>query len=193
MSSLDRMESKIVARTAVTRILFVLAGLALAGCTVQPLYYAGSVTVTGQPLAGGELPILSQVVVDAPLTRQEQEVRNHLLFLMGGGAGQTQTPLYSLKLGVTSTSGNAIAVQVQLDEEPTAGVVVMTANYVLTELATGKVIASGKPAINAPYDIPRQEYAAFRAVRDAENRAARELAELVRLSVAQKLSRPRRG
>lgn len=177
-------------KPCIARLAAVLAGLFLVGCTVQPLYYAGTVSVSGEVRPGG-LPVLSAVVVEAPTTRQEQEVRNHLIFLMGGGSGESQTPLYSLKLGVTSASGNAMVVQVQLDEEPTAGVVTMTANYVLTEIATGEVIAMGTPAINAPYDIPRQEYAAYRAVRDAENRAARELAELVRLSVAQKLSLPK--
>jgi LPS-assembly lipoprotein len=172
--------------------LLLLAGLLSAGCTVQPLYHAGSAGVNGT-VRPGQLPILSSVVVDAPSTRQEQEVRNHLIFLIGGGSGQTDTPKYSLALRVTSSTSSAVQIQVAEEEEPTAGLLIMKSNYVLKEIATNKVVASGLRQITSAYDIPRQEYAAYRAVRDAENRAARELAELVRLSVAQQLSKLQPG
>jgi LPS-assembly lipoprotein len=51
------------------------------------------------------------------------------------------------------------------------------------------VVASGTRQFVSSYDVPRQEFAALRAKRDAENRAARELAELIRLAVAQDLTR----
>jgi LPS-assembly lipoprotein len=41
--------------------------------------------------------------------------------------------------------------------------------------------------------VPRQQYAALRAERDAQDRAAREIAEQLRLAVAQDLSKPGRG
>ena len=43
--------------------------------------------------------------------------------------------------------------------------------------------------MQSSYDTPSQEFATYRAKLDAENRAARELAELLRLDVAQKLSK----
>ncbi|TIR45334.1 MAG: hypothetical protein E5X53_37300, partial [Mesorhizobium sp.] len=72
-------------------------------------------------------------------------------------------------------------------DEPTAGTVTLTANYVLTDAKTGKTIATGRRSIASSYDRPRQEFATYRAQIDAENRAARELADLLRLSIAQDL------
>ena len=80
--------------------------------------------------------------------------------------------------------------QIQTDEdEPTAGTVTLTASYVLTDAKTGVVIATGKRSIPSSFDKPTQEFASYRAQLDAENRAARELAEMVSLSVAQDLVR----
>ena len=59
------------------------------------------------------------------------------------------------------------------------------AAYTLTK--GGQAVSTGTRQIAASYDAPRQEYANLRAQRDAEDRAARELAELVRLAVAQDL------
>ena len=56
-------------------------------------------------------------------------------------------------------------------------------------IKTGKRIAAGKRNVSASFDRPRQEFARLRAERDAENRAARELAELLRLAIAQDMSK----
>ena len=75
------------------------------------------------------------------------------------------------------------------DDEPTAGTVTLTGTYVVTENRTGKRMAAGKRNVSASYDRPRQEFANMRAQRDASNRAARELAELLRLAIAQDMSK----
>jgi LPS-assembly lipoprotein len=62
---------------------------------------------------------------------------------------------------------------------------VLTSSYVLTKARTGEAVATGTRRISSSYDRSRQEFAALRAERDAENRAARELAELLRLAIAQ--------
>ena len=56
-------------------------------------------------------------------------------------------------------------------------------------LTSGEVVASGSRQIMSSYDVPRQEFAAYRARLNAEDRAARELAELLNLAIAQKLSK----
>ncbi len=63
----------------------------------------------------------------------------------------------------------------------------MLASYTLTD-SKGTVVANGNRQFAASYDVPRQEFAALRARIDAENRAARELAELLRLALAQDLA-----
>ena len=65
----------------------------------------------------------------------------------------------------------------------------LTATYVVTDITTGKQVAKGKRSIASAYDRPRQEFARRRAERDAENRAARELAELLQLAIAQEMSK----
>lgn len=164
------------------------AAVLLAGCTVRPLYDGGS-SVTGA-IAPSQDIRLGQIDIGLPDTRQEQEVRNHLLFLFGGGTPQAAEKRYRLELDVTASVTSAAQVQVATEEEPTAGLVIMRGTYSLSDIATGEIIASGRRQTTSAYDVPRQEFAALRAVRDAENRAARELAEFIRLAVAQELERP---
>src|SRR5690606_38368796 len=131
-------------------------------------------------------------------TRHAQQVRNHLIFLFNGGSGQPAAPRYALRLEVTRFDERGAVVQVGEDNEPSAGTLTLVADYVLTDLrgevtkdtgADGLVVTNGRRQIASAYDIPRQEYAALRAERDAEDRAARELAELLRLAIAQDLAR----
>ena len=118
------------------------------------------------------------------------EILNNLIFGFGRGAGEPASPVYSLDLGVTESVESAALVQVGTDEdEPTAGTVTLTATYRLANAKTGVVISSGKRSVTSSFDKPRQEFASYRAQIDAENRAARELAEALQLSIAQDLVR----
>ena len=73
---------------------------------------------------------------------------------------------------------------------PRAGRIVVTADYNLARESTGETVRSGKRSTVALVDFPVQEFAKVRATRDAENRAARELAELIRADIAASLPRP---
>lgn len=177
-------------RAAPRRIaLLTCLGLAIAatGCTVQPLH--GDITSsTGR--GGATSAALSSVAVKPVNDRVSQEVRNHLIFLFHGGAGQPAAPTYQLALETSSTSSSTAAVTVRTSTlEPTSAIQALRGTYTLTETATGRVVSRGSRSVQAAYDIPRQEYAAQRAQRDAENRAARELAELLRMVVGQELNR----
>ena len=162
------------------------AALALvSACTVRPLY-------SSQPLSPGSAlsasAELASISIKPVSTRYAQQVRNNLIFAFGQGSGEPASPAYTLDLGVTELVESAAIVQVQTQEdEPTAGTVTLTANYVLRDTATNTVIAVGKRSIPSSFDRPRQEFAAYRAQIDAENRSARELADLLRLSIAQDL------
>jgi LPS-assembly lipoprotein len=162
------------------------AALALvSACTVRPLY-------SSQPLSPGSQlsasAALSSIAIKPVNTRYAQQVRNNLIFAFGQGSGQPASPAYMLDLGVTELVESAATVQIQTEEdEPTAGTVTLTANYVLRDTATNTVIAVGKRSVPSSFDRPLQEYAAYRAQIDAENRAARELAEFLRLAIAQDL------
>jgi LPS-assembly lipoprotein len=165
----------------------ILCGLTtISACTVSPLY-GEAPAVAG--VQADVAAVLSSIAIEPADTRHEQEVRNHLIFLFRGGAGEPVAPAYSLALDVASRTQSAALQQVADEDEPTAGIVTLTADYQLTRTATGELAVSGRRQVTAAFDRPRQQYAAARAERDAENRAARELAELIRLGVAQDLLR----
>ncbi|TPM26029.1 LPS assembly lipoprotein LptE [Mesorhizobium sp. B2-3-5] len=179
-------------KTELSRLLrrIALAGLVgslalVSACTVRPLYSSAPLS-TGST-ANAEM---ASIAIKPVRTRYAQQVRNNLIFGFGRGAGEPASPLYSLDLGVTEAVESSALVQVGTDQdEPTAGSVTLTAGYTLTDANTGAVIAVGKRAITSSFDKPRQEFASYRAQIDAENRAARELAEALQLSIAQDLAR----
>lgn len=179
-------------KTELSRLLrrVALAGLVgsmalVSACTVRPLY-------SNAPLSTGVSANaeLASIAIKPVKTRYAQQVRNNLIFGFGRGAGEPASPLYSLDLSVTEAVESSALVQVGTDEdEPTAGSVTLTANYTLTDAKTGAVITVGKRSITSSFDRPRQEFASYRAQIDAENRAARELAEALQLSIAQDMVR----
>jgi LPS-assembly lipoprotein len=154
-------------------------------CTIKPLYsnpasYGAQAGVTAD---------LSSIAIKPVEPRYAQQVRNHLIFLFNRGAGQPAAAAYTLTLAVTAAHESAAVVQIGDDNEPTAGTVTMRAYYTLTGATSAEVIASGQRQIMSSYDVPRQEFAAYRARLNAEDRAARELAELLNLAIAQELSK----
>jgi LPS-assembly lipoprotein len=164
--------------------------LALAGCTVRPLYMKDSATTTGS--TAGMAANLASIAVNPVGTRYAQLVRNELIFLLGGGAGEATNPRYTLALNVSSSrQATASAATSTIDEVnvPTAAIVTLKASYTLTDAASGQRVASGKRAVTSSIDVPRQQYAALSAEQDAQARSARELAELLRLAIAQDLAK----
>ncbi len=167
-------------------VMFAVLALPLASaCTVKPLYSNPASDGT----QAGVTADLSSIVIKPVEQRYAQQVRNHLIFLFNRGAGQPAAAAYTLTLVVTALHESAAVVQVGDDNEPTAGTVTLTGNYSLAATATGEVVASGRRRIMSSYDRPRQEFAAYRARLNAEDRAARELAELLNLAIAQDLSK----
>lgn len=186
MSLPDARNSARLVRVA-ARLAF-LASIALASaCTVRPLYSDGPASAG---VEAGTATQLASVNIKPVNTRYGQEVRNHLIFMFNGGAGQQAAAPYTMDLAVSALTESSLLAEVtSKDDEPTAGAVTLTGTYVITDIKTGKRIAAGKRNVSASFDRPRQEFARMRAERDAENRAARELAELLRLAIAQDMSK----
>lgn len=181
-----------MSRGRLPRLVLVLAcsglAMAVAGCQVRPLYSAGGAVVSST--STGEATRLSSISIKPVSNRPAQIVRNQMIFLFNGGAKpQTQTR-YTVTLNVTSETASAAFVQVAEEDEPTAGTVTMRGVYDLVDNESGEVIRRGSRQVVASYDVSRQQFAALRAERDAQERAGRELAELLRLSIAQDLSQP---
>ncbi len=171
-------------------LLLGLLATAVSSCTVKPLYMKDAPTAQGEQ--SGIAADLASIEIKPVTTRYAQEVRNELIFLLGGGAGEAKAPRYDLTLNVASwqlTTAVTPAADVDSVNVPSAAVMTLTAHYVITDAASNKVVAKGTRSITSSIDVPRQQYAAQRAENDAQKRAAGELAQLLRLSIAQDLTR----
>lgn len=157
-----------------------------AGCTVRPMLAS---TDAGPGAHSGLAAALDTVSVTPVDTRYAQQVRNELIFLLHGGAAAPAKPRYTLNLTVTATKMSAATIQIANEEEPTAQIMTLRAVYRLHDNTTGKIIGTGTREITSSYDVPRQEYAVVRAEIDAQNRAARELARVLHLTIGQDLAR----
>lgn len=153
--------------------------LALAGCQVRPLYSTGS----------GMQQTLASISISEADDRVEQKVRNSLIFLLGGGSGEPANPEYHMELNVTATSSGVLLDTVDDDDAARAGRITVTADYNLARSDTAETVRSGRRSVVSLVDFPIQEFAKVRAIRDAENRASRELAELIRADIAASLAR----
>jgi len=145
---------------------------ALSACQVRPLYAEASGTGTH----------LASIGFSEATHRVGQVVRNHLIFLTSGGKGEPLSPQYNVQLNVSSTY-----IDILDDEDATGlqpGRVLVSGSYVLTRVSDGEVLKRGSRRATSLLDVSRQEFAELRSVRDAENRASRELAEFIRADLA---------
>ena len=174
----DAGRSYALARPAALAAALLVAAAGLSGCTeVRPLY--GSV---GQP--AGAAPVDARLkTVDVALSddRVGQKIRNELVFGLYGG-GEAPKPVYRLELRHTD---NATPLGVEKTTNIPAGyLVTLNVSYTLTDIATGKTLTYGTSFSNASYDASTQRFANVRAQRDAENRAAVEIAKDIRTKLA---------
>ena len=179
--------NRFLCTTTFTRALPVIALVALLqACQFQPLYSSDSGTVAGSSLA------LSSLSVAEANSRVGQQVRNHLIFLMSGGATPAN-PTHEVRIRVSSNS-RVLAAKVRSSITQsnqignTAGSVELTASYEIYDFASKQIIHRGNRFASAAYDQTSQSFATTRAARDAENRAAREVAEQLRFAIASDLS-----
>lgn len=170
---------------------FIALGLALAsagmtaGC-FQPLYGTAS-AVSGSPAVSSALASVEVEQIDAPNGTAEarlgNEIRNDLIFGLTGGSGAT-SPAYRLRIQI---SGNNQRVIVDTTTaRPDMEIYGIDATYSLTELASNKVVLTGRAFSRASYDIPgqQQRFARQRGERDAQNRSSSIIAEQIKSRLA---------
>ncbi|WP_284759831.1 hypothetical protein [Agrobacterium sp. fls2-241-TYG-188a] len=172
-------------RVAAALSVILFAGI-LAGCQVRPLY--------GE--ASGTRQKLETVNFASANSRVSQEVRNHLVFMAYGGVGEPTRKEYEVKITVSSsatstevTDDTSLSIGKNNYDGPYPGRVNMKGSYVLTRISDGQVLRAATRNVTAMIDLPQQQFANIRAVRDGENRAARELAEIIGTDIAATLSR----
>jgi LPS-assembly lipoprotein len=147
-----------------------------AGC-FQPMYAerADGKPALRERLAGVEVPQLNYPNASRE-ARVGQVIRNALMFsLYGDGAGAPATHRLIIRL---TTSRNSIIVDntTSLPEFENYGIDV---SYELKDNATDKTVLTGSTFARVSYDIPGQEqrFAKQRGLRDAEDRAAKTIAD----------------
>lgn len=145
----------------------------ISACTVQPL---NSV----KPSSAIAPTNLSNIEILEVGNRVGQQVRNKLIFALNGGK-EPVGATHSLKL-IAVASEATISV-ITSTKAPTAAQVTVSVNYTLREKPNNLIIATGTRQAIASYDRTNQSFANQRAERDAEDRAANEVAEQLRLLI----------
>jgi LPS-assembly lipoprotein len=174
-----------LARTRIAARLLAVAVLAAltAGC-FQPMYAEHSDGTPGlrEKLMGVEL-----MRVDKPNASREArvgvEIRNQLAFkLYGNATGMPPTHRLELRF---STSRSSLLLD-PTTALPSSENYSLDAQYNLIEIATNKSVMTGTTFSRVSYDIPGsiQRFSRARAFRDAEDRAANEIAENIQTRLA---------
>ncbi len=166
------------------RLLAVAALAALTAGCFQPMYAEHSDGTPGlrEKLMGVEIP-----PVDKPNASREARVgvaiRNALAFkLYGSATGMPPTHRLVLRFNSSRTS-LMVSTTTGL---PTSENYNLDAQYNLIDLATDKSVMTGTTFSHVSYDMPGsyQRFARSRAFRDAEDRAAEEIAENIKTRLA---------
>jgi LPS-assembly lipoprotein len=166
------------------RCLAVAALAALTAGCFQPMYaeHANGTPALREKLMGVELP-----PVDKPNASREArigvEIRNALAFkLYGNATGMPPTHRLVLRFN-TSRSSLIIDPNTALPSSENYGI---DAQYNLIEIASNKSVMTGTTFSRVSYDMPGsyQRFARSRAFRDAEDRAAQEIAENIQTRLA---------
>jgi LPS-assembly lipoprotein len=156
--------------------LAVTAAISLAGCGIQPLY--------GTSAGGSRLAAAMAGVEVTPIPgRVGQRVRNELIFENTGGSGQGPST-YTLDIVIKESLINEL---VQISGDAKGQVYQLDATFKLIG-KDGRVALEGKATSRAAYERFQTIFSNVRARYDAENRAARTVAESIKVRIASYLS-----
>jgi LPS-assembly lipoprotein len=164
-----------------------IAVVALAGLTAgcfQPMYaeHADGTPGLREKLMGVEIPPIDKPNA-SPEARVGVAIRNALAFKLYGSATGVP-PTHRLVIRFTdSRSSLLVDVNTGLPTTETVGI---DAQFNLIEISTGKSVLTGTTFSRASYDMPGsyQRFARQRASRDAEDRAAQEIADNINTRLA---------
>lgn len=183
MSSSDRLRAASPTRRAALALALG-ATLFAAGCQVRPLY--GTVGMPGgSPALSEELARIDidpvQTASSRDLDRVGQVLRNELIF---GFRRDREAPESSYRLKILIDRPlNEVGVE-RLADVPSAYTVTVNATYVLSDIATGRTLETGRAFGTASFDFSSQRFANLRAERDAEDRAAKTVARDIQTRLA---------
>jgi LPS-assembly lipoprotein len=160
-----------------------LLGLTLSACGsdgFRPLY---GTTASGVGLEEK----MAQVRIAPIPSRVGQRIRNELIFQSTGG-GTPPTPLYTLEIAITESVTSTL---VQSTGESLSQIYNLNASFRLVSIKDKQVLFQGTSQGRAGFERFTSIYSNVRAREDAENRAAKTVAEEIKGRLAARLSSSR--
>ncbi|NKB51574.1 MAG: hypothetical protein GKR97_05015 [Rhizobiaceae bacterium] len=159
----------------------------LASCTIKPLNATRAASEASDNGTSQSVAAVMKTIAVSPVNeRVAQQVRNNLMFELNGGQLEPGGNLH-LSLKVV-TGSRSLAIE-NNSLSPTSAQVAVTATYHLTNTITRDDVSSGTRRGVASFDKTPQKFANERAQRDAENRAAKDVARQIRLAIGQSLAK----
>lgn len=155
-----------------------LAMLTLAGCGFRPLY--GTASIPG----GAESAFGSIRIAPVAPTNDSDRIGYLLSDALDRAIhtpGHHEAARYELKLTLTDERRG---LSIQDDSSTTRYNYRLTADWTLTPLGSSAALASGRAETTASYNVVDSQYATLIARKDAEDRAAREISEQIKLRLA---------
>jgi LPS-assembly lipoprotein len=146
----------------------------LGACGWQPLY--------GPTASGAQLEdVMRTVDISVIPGRVGQRVRNELIFKTTGGGEAADQTQYRLDIALRESVLNTL-----VDEtgDPKSQVYQVYTQFRLIRVTDNQVVLEGTSNARAAYDKVDSVFADIRAKRDAEDRAARTIAEAIRTRLA---------
>jgi len=160
------------------------ATIIVAACGFQPLYGSNQGVLSGPVVED-----LAAVHITAISERVGQIVRNDLLDRLNP-FGEPTSPRFSLAVELEEAKEG---LAIQIDDTVTRFNLTLTANYFLSDAQTGTVLTTGSVRAKAAYNVLRSDFANVIAERDAQQRAAREIADEMKTRLAVFFSDSRRS
>jgi LPS-assembly lipoprotein len=163
--------------TRAAAAIVVAGALGTAGCGFQPMY--------GPTASGANLSDVLKTVDIAPIPgRVGQRMRNELIYGVTQGSGSAP-PLYRMDVIIKESVRNTLVTRAG---NPTGQVYELYAEFRLVRLKDNEVVYKGASSANADYDLSGANvgtvYGDIRAGINAQNRAARTLADTLKTRVA---------
>ncbi len=160
-------------------LLLVMAGpaLVLGGCQFRPLYGTASPS-------GSVATDLSTIRVAETGHRVAQLVRNRLISTMSPPGSRTESR-YRLEL---STDSDQRDVFVRSNTDVTRQNYTLSVEYHLYEIGSNRLVYRGSTFSIVSYDRVTSQFANVRALKDAEQRASRQVADDIRTDLAARVA-----
>lgn len=166
-------------------LLVTLTVASLVGGCFRPMYGTNAINEgpnVVEKLRAIEVAPIKTSGADPRVPRVGGQVRSELIFQLTGG-GEPNTTDYRIALTVSGALATVFSnVRAGRADNQSYGV---TASYSLVDVSTGKQLFTDTTFSRVAFDLPGQQYfAAQRMLRDAENRAAKMIAENIRNRLA---------